>query len=193
MLGRKDFGAAVLEPSFAPVDVPIGGFAARKLRGFERSLADLVETLPATSRQRRRKARDPEFDRTLRGRTHAYAEARPAASSAFGFVFESPHGLQPPHVIVVAVDERHADFFAVPHALLLAHEVLLGGEDVRVEVKDGRRVVVLKEPLENGARARGAAAVKKNGFGHRAFRARPDVPAEGKAFECGKDDALPTR
>ena len=134
--------------------------------GFCGRFADLIEPLPAATRQGRREALEPEALGRVGGRLHAQSEAGAAARAALGFVLEPLHGPKPELVIVVAVDEGNPEFAAVAHALVLANVVLIAREDVRIEEEHRRGVIVGKKPLQNGGRTGRAAAVQKNGRRH---------------------------
>ena len=134
--------------------------------GFLGRLADLVEPLPAASRQGRREAVKAEAFGRVRRRLHAKPEAGAAARPAFGFVFQALYGPKPEFVVVVAVDEGNPEFAAVAHALVLANVLLIAREDVRIAEEHRRGVIVGKKPLQNGGRTGRAAAVQKNGRRH---------------------------
>ena len=90
------------------------------------------------------------------------AEALEASGTAFGFVFEASDLLQPCLVVVVAVYPADAEAVGVTLALVLADVVLLAGEDVGVEVEDGRSDVVPEHPLDDGGGAGSATGMEQD-------------------------------
>ena len=162
MLLADDFAAPVLQAALFPVHVPIAD-AAREKCGFFGCFPNLLEPLPAAPCERRCEAFNAEGFRCERRCAHARLEADEASCAAFGFVLKPPDGFAPALMLIVAVDEGHAERFAVADALAAADVVLFAREDVGVVEKDGRAIAPREQPFKNGARAWRAAAVQQNG------------------------------
>ena len=158
-------GAIRLQTALSPVHIPV--FRSRMTGGgFKGCLANLIKPFPATAGKRCGKALNTEAFGSGSRRLHAKTETDTAACAAFGFLFKSPDSLKPGRMISVAVFKRNVQRLTVTHAFVFSNKVFLFGIDVRIEVKNRGRVIVLKKPFQNGGGAGRAAAVQEDAFFH---------------------------